>query len=87
MRDTRLVITVNSDDPAYFLPPLDIQASGGSGINANFLYLANVAGLDESALAELAANSFRASFLPPAVKEAHVAEVAAVLAAWCGESN
>ncbi len=87
MRDTRLVITVNSDDPAYFLPPLDIQASGGSGINANFLYLADVAGLDESALAELAANSFRASFLPPAAKEAHVAEVAAVLAAWCGESN
>ncbi|KAL4458894.1 hypothetical protein ABPG75_013759 [Micractinium tetrahymenae] len=86
VRDTRLVITVNSDDPAYFLPPSKAACSGGY-VNANYLYLAEVAGLDEAALAELAANSFRASFLGPAAKEAHVAEVAAVLAAWQHENE
>lgn len=77
VRRTRLVLTVNSDDPAYFRHP-----SYGGYINANYLYLAEVAGLDEPALADLAANSFRASFLAPAAREVHLAEVAEVLAAW-----
>lgn len=85
VRDTRLVVTVNSDDPAYFLAPPDIQQHFSSGVNSNFLFLATTAGLDEPMLARLAANSFRAAFLPPAAQAAHVAGVTAALAAWRGE--
>lgn len=50
---------------------------------ANYAYLARVAGLNAPQLAELAANSFRASFLlDAAAKERHCAEVAAALREW-----
>lgn len=67
---TRLVLTVNSDDPSYF----------GGWVNANFAYLARAAGLSPAQLAALAAASFAASFaLDPAAKERHIAEVASAL--------
>lgn len=70
---TRTPVTVNSDDPAYF----------GGYVCANYAYLARVAGLNAPQLAELAANSFRASFLlDAAAKERHCADVAAALREW-----
>ena len=67
---TDLVLTVNSDDPAYF----------GGWVNANYSYLARAAGLSAAQLAALAANSFAASFaLDPAAKARHAESVAAAL--------
>ncbi|PRW60100.1 adenosine deaminase [Chlorella sorokiniana] len=71
--ETRVPVTVNSDDPAYF----------GGYVCANYAYLAQVAGLDAPQLAALAANSFRASFLlDAAAKERHCADVAVALREW-----
>ena len=64
MLQAGLCVTVNSDDPAYF----------GGYIEDNFaaiLYL----GLDADALAALARNSFRASFLDLPDKVRHIAAV------------
>jgi len=66
-----LVVTINSDDPAYF----------GGYVNANYASIADALGLDRSQLAELAAASFRASFLPDADKRAHLDELAAYVKA------
>ena len=65
-----LVVTVNSDDPAYF----------GGYIDDNYRAIASALPLDAAALATLARNSFTASFAEPHEKEAWIAEVDAVLA-------
>ncbi|KAI7841287.1 hypothetical protein COHA_005060 [Chlorella ohadii] len=71
--ETRVLVTVNSDDPAFF----------GGYVCANYAYLARVAGLTPAQLAALAANSFQASFLlDAAAKQRHCADVAAVLQEW-----
>jgi adenosine deaminase len=57
-----LLVTVNSDDPAYF----------GGYIGANFA-AARATGLSDAQLLELAKNSFTASFLPPTEKQRHIA--------------
>ena len=63
--------------------PAPPQAYFGGYVCANYAYLARVAGLNAPQLAELAANSFRASFLlDAAAKERHCAEVAAALREW-----
>ncbi len=62
-----LLATVNSDDPAYF----------GGYVGDTFDALAEALGLDEDTLRLLAANSFRASFLPEERRAALLAEVAA----------
>jgi adenosine deaminase len=49
-----LLVTLNSDDPAYF----------GGYINDNYLAAQSALGLTREHLQQLAANSFRASFLP-----------------------
>ena len=49
-----LLVTVNSDDPAYF----------GGYINENYLAIAEALSLSNETLCRLAANSFVASFLP-----------------------
>ncbi len=49
-----LCVTINSDDPAYF----------GGYINANFLACCEALALTRDELAQLAANSFSASFAP-----------------------
>ncbi|GAB4817172.1 hypothetical protein N2152v2_004218 [Parachlorella kessleri] len=67
-----LAITVNSDDPAYF----------GGYINDNYAYVAKVAELTPSQLADLAKASFRASFIPEGQKQQLIEEVDAVLEAW-----
>jgi len=53
MLDAGLVVTVNSDDPAYF----------GGYLGANIAAVRDTFGLDDAALRLLAANSFEASFV------------------------
>jgi len=65
-----VVVTLNSDDPAYF----------GGYVGENYLQTARALKLDHDTLADLARNSFRASFLPAAQRDAYVAEVDAFVA-------
>lgn len=60
-----LMVSVNSDDPAYF----------GGYVGANYSALANDRGLDRSAIAELAANSIKSSFLDESSKMSLLAEI------------
>lgn len=56
MLDADLMVTVNSDDPAYF----------GGYVNANYRAVQQALNLDRDDLVTLARNSFEASFLEPA---------------------
>ena len=67
MLDAGLVATVNSDDPAYF----------GGYLHDNMTAVTRGLGLSAEQRRELAENSFRASFLPDADKQRHLAEIAA----------
>ena len=51
---TGVLVTINSDDPAYF----------GGYINANYLWLIQKLGLSSQQIVDLHANSLSASFLP-----------------------
>ena len=64
--DAGLFVTLNSDDPAFF----------GSTLENEYRLAAEVLGFTRAELAELAANSFRASFLPDSDKERWVKRVA-----------
>lgn len=57
--DKGLMITLNSDDPAFF----------GSSVENEYRLAHEIHGFTHSELKALAANSFRASFLPEAVKQ------------------
>ena len=59
MLEKGLLVTVNSDDPAYF----------GGYVNENFLQTAEALNLSKEDVIELAKNSFTASYLPDNVKE------------------
>ena len=63
--DRGLLVTVNSDDPAYF----------GGYIGDNFQASAAALDLSREQLLRLARNSFVASFLPDAAKRAHLEEL------------
>ncbi|KAL4859123.1 Adenine deaminase [Chlorella vulgaris] len=78
LQDTKVRVTINSDDPAYFMH----SESGGGYLLANYTYVTAVAGLDARQLAQLAINSFEASFLDAAAKKAHTESVYAALATW-----
>lgn len=70
MMDAGLMVTVNSDDPAYF-----------SGyLTDNYVAVAEALGLGLSDLATLAEASFEASFLEQDAKDARIAEVRAYAA-------
>ena len=56
--DQGLLVTVNSDDPAYF----------GGYVNSNYLAVADGLGASPAQIVELAKNSFEASFLDQAAK-------------------
>ena len=71
MLDRGLLVTVNSDDPAYF----------GGYVNDNYIAAAEALGLDRGDLARLARNSFEASWLDPSARAARIAEVEAAAAA------
>jgi adenosine deaminase len=60
-----LLVTINSDDPAYF----------GGYVADNMAAVADAFDLGRDTIAQLARNSFRASFLPDSAKEGYIAEV------------
>jgi adenosine deaminase len=63
--DAGLCVTVNSDDPAYF----------GGYVGENFRLTQAALGLDADDIFTLAKNSFIASFLSPAEKQGHIADI------------
>ncbi|NUS88689.1 MAG: adenosine deaminase [Streptomyces sp.] len=65
MLDAGLLVTVNSDDPAYF----------GGYAGDNFNAVRDALRLDDATLRTLARNSFRASFLDEAARAAYLKEV------------
>ena len=67
-----LLVTVNSDDPAYF----------GGYLNENFIAVQQALDLTEEEIATLARNSFLASFLPDPEKAAAIARFDAFRAEW-----
>ncbi len=71
MLDAGLVVTLNSDDPAYF----------GGSINENFIQCRHTLGLSEADLVMLARNSLAAAFLPSAEIAHGVARLEAYVAA------
>lgn len=68
MIEEGLLVSVNSDDPAYF----------GGYIGNNYAALADDLGFDEQRLASLAANSIESSFLDASVKERLLTEIESV---------
>jgi adenosine deaminase len=60
-----LLVTINSDDPAYF----------GGYVADNLAAVADTFDLGRASILQLARNSFRAAFLPAAVKDRYLAEV------------
>jgi adenosine deaminase len=69
MLDAGLAVTVNSDDPAYF----------GGYLHDNVVAVTGALGLTPENRRRLAANSFRAAFLPPAERERHLTAVASAV--------
>ena len=65
MLDAGLMVTVNSDDPAYF----------GGYLNENFHAISGLLDNDPNTLAELARNSFQAAFISQELKNNLIQEV------------
>ena len=63
MIDRGLLVTINSDDPAYF----------GGYLNENYRAIQEALLLDQKEMEAIARNGFAASFLPPAKKAAALA--------------
>jgi adenosine deaminase/aminodeoxyfutalosine deaminase len=63
--DRGLLVTLNSDDPAFF----------GSDLSNEFLLAHTHQGFTRDELRQLAANSFRASFLPETEKASWIAQI------------
>ena len=62
MLDKNMLITINSDDPAYF----------GGYLNENYLSLAEALDLSKEDIYKLAKNSFTASFLDDNIKKEYI---------------
>ena len=60
--DLGLLVSVNSDDPAYF----------GGYVNENYMAVASELDLTVSDIRKLAENSFISSFLPDTIKDFHI---------------
>jgi adenosine deaminase len=71
MLERGLCVTINSDDPAYF----------GGYIGENFAATQQALGLADAQMIEIARNSFHASFLEDAQREAYLGEIDASVAA------
>lgn len=65
MMDKNLLVTVNSDDPAYF----------GGYMNENYLGIAKALNLSKKQITELVKNSFKASWLTDQKKEENILQV------------
>ena len=70
MYDAGVFVTVNSDDPPMF----------GTTLTREYEIAADLLGLDEAGVAQLATNAVRASFLPDDDKAALAGEISAYLA-------
>ncbi|MHB8705142.1 MAG: adenosine deaminase [Coriobacteriia bacterium] len=68
MLDAGLLVTVNSDDPAYF----------GGYLSDNYLTAALALGLTRGDIVTLAGNSFQASFLSESEKRTHISRIATI---------
>jgi aminodeoxyfutalosine deaminase len=64
-RDAGVIVTVNSDDPPMF----------GTTLNREYAIAADLLGLDEAGLAELARTAVRASFAPEDVRSRVLGEI------------
>lgn len=71
MMDQNLLVTINSDDPAYF----------GGYMNENYLGIAQALNLSKEQLAQLAKNAFKASLLSETEIANKVSEIDTYLAA------
>jgi adenosine deaminase len=69
MLDEGLLVTISSDDPAYF----------GGYVDDNFAAIEREMGLTPVELATLAANSFEASFISDEQRAGYLAEVVEAL--------
>ncbi|WP_206539226.1 adenosine deaminase [Aquimarina megaterium] len=67
MIDKGLLVTINSDDPAYF----------GGYMNENYIGIAQALNLSKKQITELVKNSFKASWLSDKEKEEKIAQVEA----------
>jgi adenosine deaminase len=65
LMEAGLMVTINSDDPAYF----------GGYINENYIQIAAALNLSKKQITELAKNSFKASFLSDVEKEKLINQV------------
>jgi len=65
MMQRGLLVTINSDDPAYF----------GGYLNENYLAMANALHLTKDEIAQLAKNSFVASFITESEKASYIEQV------------
>lgn len=65
MMDKALLVTVNSDDPAYF----------GGYMNANYMAIATALQLSQDDIVKLVKNSFKASWLTDTEKANHFANI------------
>ena len=74
MLERGLLVTVNSDDPAYF----------GGYVDDNYAALLEHSGLGREQVATLARNSITASFLAPMAKDRLKAEIAGWESAGAG---
>jgi adenine deaminase len=70
MLDKGLLVTVNSDDPAYF----------GGYVNDNYTAVSDALALGRDAIATLVRNGIKASLMQAAEKDSMLAEVDRVLA-------
>ena len=69
LMDKNLLVTIHSDDPAYF----------GGYLNANYLAVAEALNLSVTDIAQLAKNSFLASWLPEAEKQSYLEGIDSVV--------
>ncbi len=72
MMNDGVLVTVNSDDPAYF----------GGYVNENYLAIAEALQLSKEDIVQLAVNSFRGSFLPASKKQYWIARTLEIAAQW-----
>src|SRR6185503_2601532 len=70
MMDQGLVVTVNSDDPAYF----------GGYVNQNYRAVSDALGLGREEIAAIVRNGFHAALMPISKRDEALAEVDRVLA-------
>ena len=65
LMDAGLMVTINSDDPAYF----------GGYMNENYIQIAFALNLSKKQITKLAKNSFKSSFLSKSEKEKLIHQV------------